>query len=92
MSSFESLSDDDKLLYAHALERKGRDLVELLLRRRRVAGELAPLLAPADQEAVLAKIHGGFDEKIREAHAEAVVAEARPKTDPDEVKPSPVSA
>ncbi len=92
MDSFESLSDDDKLLYAHALERKGRGLVDLILRRRRVAGELAPLLAPADQEGVLAKIHGGFDDRIREVHAEVIVAEARPKTDPDEVKPSPVSA
>ncbi len=90
MDSFESLSDDDKLLYAHALERKGRDLVDLLLRRRRVAGELAPLLAPADQEAVLAKIHGGFDEKIREAHAAIVVSEAQAKSDPDEIAPSPV--
>ena len=84
MDSFEQLSDDDKLLYAHALERKGRDLVELLLRKRRIAGEIGAFLAPADQEAVLEKIHRGIDDKVREAQVEAVVAQAQPRTDADE--------
>ena len=87
MTSFELLSEDDQLLYAHALERKGRELVELILRKRRVTQELAPILPPGEQEAVLAKIHAGMGDRILKAQAEAVILESAPREDPDKVAP-----
>lgn len=92
MSSFESMSEDDKLLYAHALERKGRELVELLLRKRRVAQELGPLLPLAELEGVLAKIHTGIDGRILAVQAEAVATDARPIIDPDDAAPIAITS
>ncbi len=91
MSSFETLSENDKLLYAHALERKGRELVDLLLRKRRVTQELGPLLPPAEQEQLLAKIHGGIDSQISKVQAETVALEVTTNEDPGEASSDPAA-
>jgi len=77
MSSFESMSEDEQLQFAHALERKGREMIELLLRKRRVAGDLAPLLAPDQLDGVVEKIHAGIDARIRKAATDPIVIDAQ---------------
>jgi hypothetical protein len=98
MNAFEKMTDDEKFEYAHALERKGRELVELLLRKRRLAAELEPLLAPAERAAVLQKLHAGLDARAATVEATALVADVEAVKDdepgvftpaePEQIQPS----